>query len=118
MNESLRVTTPPRERGGFLEHACLSPTTLRSTGFVQASQPEAGVLHPGWGIPRTAGGFTQSRPKAPIGLDTDQATEASDVEGFDLGYCLTARPSPSNRQQQAVKERPHATSDQRRIQLR
>ena len=32
------VTTPPREREGFLGHACLSPATLRPTGPVRASR--------------------------------------------------------------------------------
>jgi hypothetical protein len=41
LDESL-VTTPPGERGGFLEHACLSPTTFRSPGPVRASQRAPG----------------------------------------------------------------------------
>ena len=51
------VAPPPRERGGFLGDACLSPTTLPPTGFVQASQPvRAGDLHPGRAEHGTAGG--------------------------------------------------------------
>ena len=32
------MTTPPRERGGFLGDACLSPATLPPTGPVRASR--------------------------------------------------------------------------------
>lgn len=62
------VTTPPRERGGFLGHACLSPTTLRPTGFVQASRLRGRVSSASRRVVLPA--------SLPAGLATGQAARA------------------------------------------
>jgi hypothetical protein len=68
------VTTPSAEADGFLEDACLSPTTLPSTGLVQASRHVCGGdLHPCRSFTEPQGDAIQGRPTAPIGLVTDQA---------------------------------------------
>ena len=62
-----RCDPPPRERGGFLRHACLSPTTLHLTGPIQASRLRGRVSSASRRVVLPA--------LFPAGLDTGQALQ-------------------------------------------